>query len=85
MEFKFKFDDNFLNRFKMIIKSFKFSTRFPFLFEQVFFWIFSTNRVWEIDINKQICWNKAIWGTVDSGILEWIFYRKTFRFFGKLF
>jgi hypothetical protein len=70
MEFKFKFDDNFLNRFKMTIKSLEFSTRFLFLFEQVFsaFLDFSTNRVWEIDINKQICWNKAIWG--NSGFRD---------------
>jgi hypothetical protein len=49
------------------------------------FWIISTNRVWEIDINKQICWNKAIWGTVDPGILEWIFGLAFFRIFLETF
>jgi hypothetical protein len=55
------------------------------IFLLFFFWIFSTNRVWDIDINKQICWNKAIWGTVDSGILEWIFGLAFFRIFLETF
>jgi hypothetical protein len=46
---------------------------------------FSTNRVWDIDINKQICWNKAIWG--NSGFRDFgvDLFGEFFRIFSETF